>query len=299
MYITDGSTDYRPVPQSRPLIYDQRTQTVSIMRRLANANTLLGNLKLAYTHELPTPVKADGTILDLAQLGTRDQDNFVLIFEALLKELTAPGRPPILLTLDGLSHIMKESAYKSPQFQPVHAHDLTFVRWFLSHFSGEKPFPNGGMVLTATSESNEPKIETLQFRLQQLEVKQALEKGLPNPRQDAELPDPVLPFLLATGQQPNPVPQPIAHNNYDQRVFDVLGSPHGVVAGNQTANAKEVQVQKMKGMSKEEARGMMEYWAKSGIMRQTINDRLVGEKWSLSGGGIPGELERTCVRFRI
>lgn len=299
MYVTDGSTDYRPVPQSRPLIYDQRGQTIMIIRRLMGANPSLANHKLAFSHDLPSPVKSDGTIADLASQGLRDSENIVLFFEALIKELTAPGRPPILLTLDGIAHVMKDTAYRSPQFKPIHAHDLTFVRWFMSHLSGQRPFSNGGMVLAATSGSNEPKIQALQFRLHQLEVKQALEKGLPNPRQDAELPDPVLPFLLATGQQPNPVPQPDAHYSYDQRVFEVLGSPYGVVAGNKTADSREVQVQKLKGVSKDEARGMMEYWAKSGIMRQTINDRIVGEKWSLSGGGIPSELERACVRFRI
>ena len=56
---------------------------------------------------------------------------------------------------------------------------------------------------------------------------------------------------------------------------------------------------RLKGLSKDEARGLMEYWAKSGILRQTVSESLVGEKWSLSGGGVVGELERGCVKMRV
>ena len=60
-----------------------------------------------------------------------------------------------------------------------------------------------------------------------------------------------------------------------------------------------IDVQRIKGLSKEEARGLMEYWAKSGILRQTVSEGLVGEKWTISGGGVIGELERGCLRMRI
>lgn len=60
-----------------------------------------------------------------------------------------------------------------------------------------------------------------------------------------------------------------------------------------------IEIQRLTGLSKEEARGLMEYWAKSGLMRRLIDERLVGEKWTISGGGVVGELERGCLRMRI
>lgn len=60
-----------------------------------------------------------------------------------------------------------------------------------------------------------------------------------------------------------------------------------------------VDVWQLKGLSKEEARGIMEYYAKSGMLRGTVNESLVGEKWTLSGGGIIGELERSTIVMRV
>ena len=58
-------------------------------------------------------------------------------------------------------------------------------------------------------------------------------------------------------------------------------------------------MQRLKGLSKEEARELMAYWARSGMLRQKLSNGLVGEKWALSGGGIVGELERATVRMSI
>ncbi|CAF9940287.1 37S ribosomal protein S23 mitochondrial [Imshaugia aleurites] len=60
-----------------------------------------------------------------------------------------------------------------------------------------------------------------------------------------------------------------------------------------------VQVRRVGGLCKQEARGLMEYWARSGVVRQRVDEGFVGEKWSLSGGGCVGELERAVVRMRV
>ena len=73
---------------------------------------------------------------------------------------------------------------------------------------------------------------------------------------------------------------------YDERVLGVL-SQGGVG------------VQRIGGVGKEEARSLMEYWAKSGVCRQRVDEGFVGEKWSMSGGGVVGELERAVVRMRF
>jgi small subunit ribosomal protein S29 len=43
----------------------------------------------------------------------------------------------------------------------------------------------------------------------------------------------------------------------------------------------------------------MEYFARSGLLRENINDEWVGEKWSLAGGGVVGELEKLGRRLRV
>lgn len=65
------------------------------------------------------------------------------------------------------------------------------------------------------------------------------------------------------------------------------------------AALKGVDVLTLKGLSKVEARGLMEYWAASGVLRQRVDERTVTEKWALAGGGIVGEIQRGALRMRI
>ena len=60
-----------------------------------------------------------------------------------------------------------------------------------------------------------------------------------------------------------------------------------------------VNVLQLNGLSKHEARGLMEYWAQSGVLRQRVDERSVAEKWALAGNGIVGEIERGALKMRI
>ena len=62
---------------------------------------------------------------------------------------------------------------------------------------------------------------------------------------------------------------------------------------------KGVEVLRLRGLSKVEARGLMEYWAQSGVLRQRVDERSVAEKWALAGCGIVGEIERGALQMRI
>lgn len=99
---------------------------------------------------------------------------------------------------------------------------------------------------------------------------------------------PVIPSLnLALGQlEGNAAVQKDPFAKYDERVLGVF-------------EKGGVEVKRMGGLTKEEARGLMEYWALSGLVRQRVDEGFVGEKWSLSGGGCVGELERAVVRMRV
>jgi small subunit ribosomal protein S29 len=58
-----------------------------------------------------------------------------------------------------------------------------------------------------------------------------------------------------------------------------------------------VVAQELRGISKEETRGLLEFYARSGILRERISEAVVAEKWTLAGGGILGELNRFGKRM--
>lgn len=58
---------------------------------------------------------------------------------------------------------------------------------------------------------------------------------------------------------------------------------------------KNAQVMKLRGVSKLETRSLMEYWAASGLLRTTVDEVAVSEKWMLGGNGVLGEMERASL----
>ena len=62
---------------------------------------------------------------------------------------------------------------------------------------------------------------------------------------------------------------------------------------------KNVSVINLQGLTKDEARGVMEYYARSGLFRESVTDGMVSEKWTLAGSGIIGELEKASVGARF
>lgn len=173
-----------------------------------------------------------------------------------------------MLAIDGLSHIMRNSEYLSADVKPIHAHDLTLIRHFVDHLSGAKPLPNGGIVLAATSQSNAPTSPALDYCVQVAEAMQS---------------------------HPDNIPHWNPYKNVDQRAMDVLKDL--LVPG--SGGAKGLDVIRVGGLSKQEARSIMEYYAESGMLRAKVDDGFVSEKWSLAGMGNIGELERVSVRLRI
>lgn len=222
---------------------------------------------------------------ELVSVGINDRALAWSVFRALWAELTAtspaPGlekhfnpRPPILVTVDGLAHWMKNSEYRTPEFQPIHAHDLAFVNHFLSLLrpgAEQSSLPNGGALLYALSSSNKPGIYAFDIALKQLEAREA---GV----------DPSSPEF----------PQPDPYKKADMRVIDALS-----VSKPKDAKESALKLQTLGGLSQEETRGYMEYFARSGIMREKVHDEMVSEKWTLAAGGVIGELEKLGKRVRV
>jgi small subunit ribosomal protein S29 len=171
--------------------------------------------------------------------------------------MQADGRPPILLCLDGLNHIMQNSEYRAPDFSPIYAHDLAIIRWFVDHLSDSKKLSNGGAVLAATTKSHGPISTSLS-----LSIRQAIEKqlGLPLTQKD--------PF----------------ERKYDPRAEKAMIGVEAI---------------KLTGISKSEARALMEYWAKSGVFRARVDEAVVTEKWALAGNGVVGEIQRGALNMRF
>ena len=70
--------------------------------------------------ELPVPLPKGANLKQLAQLGVANPEAAWPVFMALWKELTLPNRPPILFAADNLAHIMRNSAYISPEDRKRH-----------------------------------------------------------------------------------------------------------------------------------------------------------------------------------
>ena len=329
--MTIAHTSYQPVTTADgKTIYIQPHYTAQLLGNIAKANHgLFSTMRLSKQHQLPVPVPANMSLLRFVELGANDTELAWPIWQALWTELTTPSqpeqeglqRPPVFVGLDGIDFIMRDSAYLDGEAQPLHAHDLALVRDFINLLSGKNNLPNGGMVFGVNSGSTRPSAPTFQHYLARNHAKAHLpamnsirdrlrqESLDANSSSDLDLSEldtlmSTLPPSLADQFHPFRVhalkvqrlDRPISGNfefelpqwdpylAIDQRVADVMS---------------DVKVQKLQGLSKEEARGMMEYYAQSGMLRNTVTDGLVSEKWTLAGNGIIGELERGAVRARF
>ena len=254
--LTTACTEYAPVPDSDPVQYMQPVYMLKLLQIIKRANEkVLANVYTVNDHPgLPQHITANTPLLTLVN-AAKEPDAAWPVFRALWSELTAPGadRPPVLLALDGLAHAMQVSAYRSPAFELIHAHDLALLRVFTDALGGAVPLPGGGAVLAATSRSNAPRAPSMEHSLAAREAEQA---GAPVPQKE--------PFF----------------RGYDERAEAVLRS---------------VRVLRVGGADKREARSLMEYWAASGMLRATVDEKVVTEKWALSGGGVLGEMERAAL----
>jgi len=275
-------------PSSGRTVYIQPDYVAHLLSTISRANhTVLSKLQLQLTHELPIPVQSNMSLSRFADLGANDPDIAWPIFNALWAELTIPktdckpdqARPPILFALDDLAHVMRDSFYRDPDFKLIHAHDLVLVDKYMRLLSGQEQLPNGGMILAADSASNRPSVPTLDFALDRSaaamkareRASRQIEGGEEN-EDDAGLPE---------------LPSWNPYKAADERVMKVMD----------TFAAEDIQ--RIGGMDRVECRGIMEYYARSGMLRQQVNDRLVGEKWTIAGGGIVGEVERGTVMMRF
>lgn len=231
----------------------------------------LGNLKLSQRHKLPLKLGQNPTLLQLAEYGAGDRDLAWPLFQAIWTELTSKNtpemaqfgrRPPILFCADNITHIFNPTDYKilaeTGTLKSVHPFDLVLPKHYIDHLTGSKILTNGGIVLGATSASNHV-------------VCPPLEVG------------------INLGE---------ARNDHPGITLDVNDFWNPLVAIDRRVlnEVLELDVIRVKGLPKEQARELIEYWALSGLVRDHVKDNFVGQKWALSGGGNIGELEKAVIQ---
>jgi small subunit ribosomal protein S29 len=227
--------------------------------RKANAE-IFNELKTVQPHpNLLQHCPVGSTLSTLANIP-KDGDSAWAVLNALWQELTikGEGRPPILFTLDGLAHIMKYSAYRTAAFDLVHAHDLALVRRFvdlLAGISNPSTVLPNGGAIIAATSSSNSPV-TPSMDLALGQRAAEADTSLSPPKRD--------PYF----------------RDYDARVDAAL---------------QTVRVLSLRSINKTEARALLEYWAASGMLRETVNELTVTDKWSMGGNGIVGEIEKAAL----
>jgi small subunit ribosomal protein S29 len=250
--------------------------TANLLSQIVKANMkVLSRLQISQKHDLPIPVQSNISLDRFAMLGADNPDIAWPVFQALWKELTQPktekhNRPPIFLAIDNISHILTESYYTAMdatgELNRIHAHDFVQIKHFLDYFSGQQTLPNGGIVMAATSQSDHAKSPALEVSIAMAEARQAQNIDPSNEEAAKQ---------IRIEQFWSP------YKTIDQRSLDVL---------------KGFELIQLEGLTKEEAKTIMEYWATSGMVRRKIEEGFVSEKWTLSGSGVVGELEKAVIR---
>ncbi|GAB7349637.1 hypothetical protein MBLNU459_g0316t1 [Dothideomycetes sp. NU459] len=264
--LTIAHTSYVPSTDSASgsTIYVQPHLTATLLGAIAKANhALLSTLRLSKKHNLPIPVQENISLARFAELGARDPDIAWPFYQALMEELTTPSQQGEGLTRPPVLFTFDSINHVMANSAYLSA-DLEKVHAhdlaLVRHFMS---FFSGAKKL-----SNGGAILAADSSSNRTN----------NPTFDFTL---SRNEALASGKN---APEWNAYVKADQNVLKAMDG---------------VDVWEIKGLTKDEARGVMEYYARSGMLRHTVNDSLIAEKWTLSGGGIIGALERASVLMRV
>lgn len=272
-----GTSGYAPLAGSNPTQYVQKDVTVLMLGRIANGNKdVLSKLHISQPHPGLKSVQSEMSLYDLATAGIRQPEQAWSVFKALWSEMTATeaaagvelaqpfkARPPMMVTVDSIQHWMLNTQYRSADFELIHAHDFTIVDHFLS-LAKPSSLPNGGLIFYATSKSVST-VRSVQISLDQIAARHA--------------------GIEATSPE---FPLPGPYEKLDDRVLSFFRN-----------NGKNLKIVNIGNLNKDETRGLLEYYALSGILRENVNETTVGEKWSMAGGGVIAELQRMGKRLRV
>ncbi|KAF2720683.1 hypothetical protein K431DRAFT_270255 [Polychaeton citri CBS 116435] len=265
--IVNAHTSYEPVETAFRTLYSQPHYTAQLLANVARANHhILSKLQLGLKHELPIPIQQNITLQRFAELGASDTDISVPVWRALWLELTATSS-------NSAGGLQRPPLYISMDGADHAMRDSAYLN------SEAKPIHAHDLTL-------------INDFVSVLSGKRPLPNGgmvVAALSESNRASTPTLDFCLArihARRQGEELQKPDAFLAWDERIFNAI-------------LAKGLSVKRLSGLTKEEAKGVMEYYAQSGVMRASVTPGLIGEKWSLAGGGIIGELEKAAVSMRF
>ncbi|KAH8690858.1 mitochondrial ribosomal death-associated protein 3-domain-containing protein [Talaromyces proteolyticus] len=277
-----ANSAYAPIAGSQPVQYVQDQLTSALLLRTSLGNEdVLSKLHVSLKHpELKHLIRPKMTLNELLRLGVQDTSISWPVFNAFWAEMNATSgpegfqtRPPLLVAADGIGHWMLDSKYRNPEYKFIHAHDFALVKHFLSLLrpgSSQSALSNGGILLYSTSASNKPSTPTFDLALQQLASRRS-----------------------GVSESSPEFPRADPYDQIDNRVVDIFKP-----SATRSATEDALDLQILGGLSRDEARGLMEYFARSGILQERVSEDWIGEKWSLAGGGLVGEMEKLGSRLK-
>lgn len=253
--LTTACTEYAPIPETDPVLYMQNNYCLKMLQAIRKANaSILSKITTAYSHP-ELPQNVPINSTLLALANTaKEPESAWIVFQALWKEL------------------MRKGAARPP---------VLFTLDGLPHIMKISDYRSPTFEL----------IHSQDLALVRL-FSDVLSGATPLPNGGAVLAatsrgnvprSPSMDLALSkreavqAGTEP-PQREPY-FKGYDLRSEEVL---------------KTIDVMRLKGLSKVEARGLMEYWAASGIFRATVDEKAVAAKWALSAG-VVGEMERASL----
>lgn len=259
--LTNAHTSYSPVSTPDGTFYIQPHYTAKLLENLAKANEeVLAKLKITREHKLPIPLPPNTTLARLAELGANDPEIAWPIWEALWSELLAKDVGQKLPPVMFCLDGADHIMRLSAYLDPAAEPLHAHELMLVRHFVG---LLSGKIVMPNGGMVLAATSES--NRAAAVTLDHSLKRNL----------------AIQDGKEPEIWDPYTAHDKWVQQAME------------------NVRAQKVVGLSKAEARGIMEYYAKSGMLRQTVTDGLVSEKWTLAGGGIIGQVESGTVRTRF
>jgi small subunit ribosomal protein S29 len=263
--LTNAHTAYEPLSTPDGTVYVQTHYTAKLLENIGKANeAIFSKLQVTQDHKLPIPLPPKTTLARLVELGYKDPEISWSVWQALWNELLASAS--------------KEGA--GQKVPPVlFSLDAVDHIMRLSAYLNAEVEPIHGHELALVKHF----VGLLSGRTTLPNGGMILAATSESNRAAAKTLDFALErnTAIQNEQEPPQWDPYTAHDKWVQEAMETVG------------------VQKMEGLSKAEARGIMEYYAHSGMLRSTVTDGLVSEKWTLAGGGIIGQIENATVRTRF
>ncbi|KAG6883662.1 hypothetical protein C0993_004871 [Termitomyces sp. T159_Od127] len=172
------------VDSSTPHEYDLRTRTYlqpaftleTLQRVLAANYAKLATLTTRKKHALEKREVPLGTnLVDLVAIAVKEPPLAPVIFETLLRELSAQTKNPVLFAVDDFQALYCRTAYRDPHFVPIRPYHLSLPRTIMEYAAGKKSFAKGAFVGAVTASDTQYKLP--------LELRDAL--ALPHERFDS------------------------------------------------------------------------------------------------------------------